>query len=200
MSFATLLRQDGFTITIDSQYYSSFLQQVQDGTFRFEPLVPFEGLRRWEGLRILEKTEYPSTRRYVVTLLCNSQMVVREGERFKIQRAWKVEFEPSVKLVEPEVPPYTIHVPRVEWRSPLQGDLYGAIAFFNKWQEYGKYRTAHPTAHIMLNCGNETYECEVRRESMLSRTYQDGVGRLAALEVQLWCSAKKAAMKVYLLN
>lgn len=192
MAFLPILRQQGYKLVVDSMFYASFLQQIEDGTCMFRPALPVDGITRWHAVAVMFKTEYPAARRFFATVMCHSQLVERCGEKFKIQHVWEFEFESEVKLVQPEVPPFTLHPSKIEWRNPLQGNLFGAFDFLTNWKDYFKYRNMFPTAKILLNCGPHTYECEVRREGMLKRP-----GVIA--QIEFWCPAERKAMVVYLL-
>jgi hypothetical protein len=191
MSFAPIKGQRGNTLCIDSRYYSSVLQQIEDGTFHFRPLLPTDGITRWDGVRIMFKTEYPETHRFYVTVVCNSQSILQHGEKVKIQRSWTLEFENEINFATPQVRTFTMHPNRIEWRNPSQ-PLFGAFDWQTTMSDYTNYRIEHPLAPVFLNCGPHTYECKVRREARLP-----GTGHAS---VEFYCPAERKSMLVYLLQ
>lgn len=191
MSFAPIKSQRGYTLCIDSRYYSSVLQQIEDGTFHFRPLLPIDGITRWDGVRIMFKTEYPETQRFYVSLVCNSQSIVEFGESVKIQRSWTLEFETEIKFATPQVPTFTMHPNRIEWRNSSQ-PLFGAFDWQTTMKDYNDYRINHPLATVFLNCGPDTYECVVRREMRLPGT--------GSASVMFYCPVERKSMLVYLLQ
>ena len=189
-----LLRQQGYSAFVDSKYYSSFLQRVADGTLRFEPITPFEGIRWWKAKDILFKTEYPSSARYTCTVMCESQLVEREGEKFKIQRAWEFSFAPHEPAPASAcVDPFTLHPSKILWKPKFTDPPFEAIDFTTDWKAYLTFRQRNPTAPIHINQGPNTYECQARRENMLASPG-------AVCRIELWCPQTSRAMVVYLLK